>query len=87
MFTNLPIFVSSSKSDGDRLVRRQSDAIIPTLNIKQHKKSITRISIKTAPIAMPIIAADDNAGLSTRITKSEPKISLIFFFFFERNGK
>lgn len=70
--TYLPILDSSSNSDGDRFVRLHNAAIIPVLTIRQQRKSIKMINNKTPPTAMPIIAADERTGESTRITKSEP---------------
>lgn len=70
--TYLPIFDSSSNSDGDRFVRLHNDAIIPVLTIRQQRKSIKMINNKTPPIAIPIMAAEESAGESTRITRSEP---------------
>lgn len=72
--THLPILVSSSNSDGDRLVRRHKAAIIPTCKVKQQTKSIMSRNSRTPPTATAIIDADDKILPSlTRITKSLPK--------------
>lgn len=68
----LPIFDSSSNSDGDRFVRRQTVAIIPMCNVKQQIKSMISNSNRTPPTATAIIDDEDKIALSLRITKSLP---------------
>lgn len=70
--TYLPIFVSSSNSDGDRFVRRHNVAIIPMCNVKQQIKSMISSSNRTPPTATAIIDEYGRIGLSLRITKSLP---------------
>lgn len=72
--TYLPIFDSSSNSDGDLFVRLHNAAIIPVFKIRQQRKSIKMINNKMPPIAIPMIAADESTGESTRITRSEPVV-------------
>lgn len=69
--TYLPIFVSSSRSDGARLFRRHNVAIIPMCSVKQHTKSMISKSKSTAPTATAIRDADVT-GLAG-ITRSRPK--------------
>lgn len=72
--THLPILVSSSNSDGDRLVRRHKAAIIPTCKVKQQTKSMMSRNSRIPPTATAMIDADDKILPSlTRITKSLPK--------------
>lgn len=70
VMTYLPIFVSSSISDGARLFRRHNVAIIPMWSVKQQTKSMISNSNRTAPTATAIIEADVTgvAGM----TKSRP---------------
>lgn len=56
--TYLPILVSSSSSDGARLFRRHSVAIIPMCNVKQHTKSMISSNRSTAPTATAMRDAD-----------------------------
>lgn len=79
--TYLPIFDSSSNSDGDRFVRLHSAAIMPVLTIRQQRKSIRMINNKTPPTAIPIIAAEERTGESTRITRSEPIANVRTFLY------
>lgn len=69
--TYLPIFVSSSSSDGARLFRRHNVAIIPMCNVKQHTKSMISKSRRTAPTATAIRDADVTGFAG--ITRSRPK--------------
>lgn len=69
--TYLPIFVSSSSSDGARLFRRHNVAIIPMCNVKQHTKSMISKSNRTAPTATAIRDADVTGLAGT--TRSRPK--------------
>lgn len=57
----LPSLASSSISDGERFVFRHSVAMTPIRVVAQHSKSTTNNSIKTPPMAIPTIEADDNA--------------------------
>lgn len=68
--TYLPIFVSSSSSDGARLFRRHNVAITPICNVKQHTKSMISNSKRTAPTATAIIEADVTGFAGT--TRSRP---------------
>lgn len=78
MIAYLPIFVSSSNSDGDRFVRRHTVAIIPMCNVRQQMKSMISSSNRTPPTATAIIDDDDKIGLSLRITKSLPAYKIEF---------
>lgn len=69
--TYLPILVSSSSSDGARLFRRHSVAIIPMCNVKQHTKSMISNSRRTAPTATAMRDADVTWFAGT--TRSRPK--------------
>lgn len=70
--TYLPIFVSSSSSDGALLFRRHNVAIIPMCNVKQQTKSMISNSKRTPPTATAIIEADVTGFAG--ITKSRPII-------------
>lgn len=46
------------------------------------------INNKTPPIAMPIIAAEDSAGESIRVTRSEPIVKVrTFYWLVEKSMK
>lgn len=77
--TYLPIFVSSSSSDGARLFRRHNVAIIPICIVRQQTKSMISNSNRTAPTATAMTDADET-GLAG-ITKSRPTRMCDFFFF------
>lgn len=68
--THLPIFVSSSISDGGLLLRRHIVAIIPMFSVKQQIKSMISSSKRTPPTATAIIEADVTGDAG--ITKSLP---------------
>lgn len=72
MLTYLPIFVSSSSSDGARLLRRHNVAIIPMCSVKQQTKSMISKNSKTPPTATAIREADVTGDAG--ITKSRPTI-------------
>lgn len=59
--------------------------MIPALTIRQHKKSIKITNNKTPPIAIPIIAAEERAGESTRMTRSEPIVKIRIFLLIQTN--
>lgn len=68
--THLPIFVSSSISDGARLLRRQSVAITPMWSVRQQTKSMISKSSITPPTATAMSEADLIGCAGT--TKSRP---------------
>lgn len=70
--TYLPIFDSSSNSDGDRFFRRHKAASIPALISMQHRKSTSNSNRTTTATAMPTMAAEDKTGESMRVTRSDP---------------
>lgn len=70
LVTYLPIFDSSSISDGARLFRRHNVAIIPMCNVRQHTKSMISKSKSTAPTATAIMDADVTGLAGT--TRSRP---------------
>lgn len=84
-FSYLPSLVSSSNSDGERLVRRHNAAIIPMCNVRQQTKSMISNSSNTPPTATAMIDAELKTWPSFRITKSFPDCWIFwggFFFLF-----
>lgn len=83
IISHLPIFVSSSNSDGERFVRRHNVAIIPMCNVRQQTKSMIKSSNRIPPTATAIIDDDESIGLSLRITKSLPVYLVLYIFLFD----
>lgn len=56
----LPSLASSSRSDGERLVRRHKAAISPMCSVRQHTKSMISNKSRTPPTATAMIDAELN---------------------------